>query len=83
MAKDTYGTIYIIVDYRVGIFPFNVNKFDVTDTLLSNGASDISFQPAQLTKIIVLQSMIWFWKVMLKLWWLWLIQDWKYPTQTT
>ena len=50
-AKDTYGTTYIIVDYRVGIFPFNVNKFDVTDRLLSNGASDISFQPAQLTKL--------------------------------
>ena len=33
-AKDIYGTIYIIVDYRVGIFPFNVNKCDVTDTLL-------------------------------------------------
>ena len=51
MAKDTYGTIYIIVDYRVGIFPFNVNKCDFADTLLPNGASEISFQPAQKTKL--------------------------------
>ena len=49
-AKDIYGTIHNIVDYRVGIFPFNVNNCDVTDTLFSNGASEISFQPAQPTK---------------------------------
>ena len=46
-AKDIYGTIYIIVDYRVGIFPFSVNKCDVTDTLLPHGATEVSFQPAQ------------------------------------
>ena len=33
-AKYIYDTIYIIVDHRVGIFPFSVNKCDVTDTLL-------------------------------------------------
>ena len=27
------------VDYRVGIFPFNVNKCDVTETLLLHGAA--------------------------------------------
>ena len=51
MAKDTDGTIYIIVDYRVGIFPFSVNECNVTDTLLPNGASEISFQPAQPPKL--------------------------------
>ena len=49
-AKDIYGTIYITVDYRVGIFPFNVNKFDVTDMLLPHGAAEVSFQTAQPTK---------------------------------
>ena len=49
-AKDIYGTIYIIVDYRVGIFPFNVSKRDVTDTLLPHGAAEISFESAQPTK---------------------------------
>ena len=29
-AKDTCGTIYIIVDDRVGTFLFNINKCDVT-----------------------------------------------------
>ena len=38
-AKDICGTIYIIVDYRVGKFPFNVNKSDVTDRLLPHGAA--------------------------------------------
>ena len=42
-AKDIYDTIYIIVDYRVGIFPFNVNKCDVTDSLLPHGAAELSF----------------------------------------
>ena len=41
-AKDTYGMIYIIVDYRVGKFPFSVNKCNVTDTLWLHGASEIS-----------------------------------------
>ena len=27
-AKDINDTIHVIVDYRVGIFPFNVNKCD-------------------------------------------------------
>ena len=49
-AKDIYGTIYIIVDYRVGIFPFNVNKCDVADTLLPHSAAEVSFQPARPTK---------------------------------
>ena len=39
------GTIYIIVDYRFGIFPFNVNKCDVTDTLLPHGVAEVSFNP--------------------------------------
>ena len=43
MAKDIYGMIYIIVDYRVGIFPFNVDKCDVTDMLLPHGAAEVSF----------------------------------------
>ena len=38
-AKHIYGKIYIIVDYRIRIFPFNVNKCDVTDTLLPHGAA--------------------------------------------
>ena len=49
-AKDIYGTIYIIVEYRVGIFPFNVNKSDFTNMLLPHGAVEVSFQPAQPTK---------------------------------
>ena len=49
-AKDIYGTIHIIVAYSVGIFPFNDNKCDVTDTLLPHGAAEVSFQPAQPTK---------------------------------
>ena len=34
--------IYVIVDCRVGIC-FNVNKCDVTDTLLLHGAAEVSF----------------------------------------
>ena len=49
-TKDIFGTIYIIVDYRVGMFPFSVNKYDVTDTLLPHGAAEVSFQPAEPTK---------------------------------
>ena len=37
-AKDIYDTLYVTTDYRVGIFPFSVNKCDVTDTLLPHGA---------------------------------------------
>ena len=33
-AENIHDTTHIIVDYRVGICPFNVNKCDVTDTLL-------------------------------------------------
>ena len=33
-AENINDTIHVIVDYRVGICPFNVNKCDVTDTLL-------------------------------------------------
>ena len=40
-----YDTIYIIVDYRVGIFPVTV-----TDTLLPHGAAEASFQSTQPTK---------------------------------
>ena len=49
-AKDIYGTIHINVDDRVGIFPFNVNKCNVTDTWLPHGAAEVSFQPAEATK---------------------------------
>ena len=51
--KDVYGTIilHIMVDYRDGIFPFNVKKCDVyTDTLLPHGAAEVSFQHAQPSK---------------------------------
>ena len=44
-AKGIYGTIYIIVEYRVDIVPFHVNKCNVTDTLLPHGAAEVSFQP--------------------------------------
>ena len=44
-----YDTISVIVDYRVGIFPFGVKKCNVTDTLLPHGAEEVSFQSAQLT----------------------------------
>ena len=43
-VKDIYGTIYIIVEYKVGIFPFNVNKCDVTDILLPHGAASCILQ---------------------------------------
>ena len=41
--------INFIVDYRVDILPVNVNKCDVTDTLLPEDAAEINFQPAQPT----------------------------------
>ena len=46
-AKYIYDSINIIVDYRVGIFPFTVNECHVTDTLLPHGAAEVA---AQLTK---------------------------------
>ena len=49
-AEDINDTIHVIVDYRVGICPFNVNKCDVTDTLLPLGAAEVSFQSAQHTE---------------------------------
>ena len=39
--------VYLNVDYRVGIFPFSVDKCDVTDTLLPHGAVEVRFQSAQ------------------------------------
>ena len=32
------------------MFPFNVNKCNVTDMLLPHGAAEVSFQPVQPTK---------------------------------
>ena len=46
-AKYIYDTIYIIVDYRVGIFPFTVNKCYFTDTLLPRGAAEVAAQPTK------------------------------------
>ena len=42
--------IQSIVDYRVGICPFTVNKCDVTDTLLLHGATEVSFQSVERTE---------------------------------
>ena len=42
-AEDVSDTIHVIVDYRVDICPFNVNKCDVTDTLLPHGAAEVTF----------------------------------------
>ena len=41
-AEDFKDTNHVIVDYRVGICRFNVNKCDVTDTLLPHGAAKVS-----------------------------------------
>ena len=46
-AKYIYDRIYIIADYRVGIFPFTVNKCDITDTLLPCGAAEVAAQPTK------------------------------------
>ena len=43
MAEDINDTIHVIVDHRVAICLFNVNKWDVTDTLSLHGAAEISF----------------------------------------
>ena len=34
--------IHVTDDYRIGIFPFNVNKCDVTNMLLLHGAAEVS-----------------------------------------
>ena len=39
--EDINDTIHVIVDYRVSICPFNVNKCDVPDTLLPHGAAEV------------------------------------------
>ena len=49
-TKDICGTIYLMVEYRVGIFLFNVNRCHVTETLLPHGAAEVSCQPAQPTE---------------------------------
>ena len=49
-AKDINDAIHVIVDYRVGICPFNVNKYNVTDTFLPHDAAEVSFQPVQHTE---------------------------------
>ena len=52
-AEDVKDTNHVIVDYRVGICRFNVNKCDVTDTLCHvytlcmHGAAEVSFQSTQ------------------------------------
>ena len=58
-AKDINDTIHVIVDYRVDICPFNVNKCDVTDTLLPHGAADaeVSFQSVQCTELVLQNTM--------------------------
>ena len=50
-AKDISDTIHDIVDYRVGICPFNViSAMNITDTLLPHGVAQVSFQFAQRTE---------------------------------
>ena len=48
-AEDIKDTIRVIVDYRVGICPFNVNKCNVADTWLPRCAAEV-FQLAQRTE---------------------------------
>ena len=43
-ADDINDMIHVIVDYRVGIWSFNVNKCNVAGTLLPHGAVEVSFQ---------------------------------------
>ena len=68
MTKDIYGTICIIVGRRVniGIYPINANECYVTDTFVAHGAAGVKFSTCATHLMIVLQSMIWFWKAMLK-----------------
>ena len=49
-AEDINDTIQVIVDYRVGICPFSVNKCNAADTLLPHGSAEVSFQSAQRTE---------------------------------
>ena len=42
-AEGITDAIHVIVDYRVGICPFSVNKCNVADTLLSHGAAEVKF----------------------------------------
>ena len=49
-AEDINDMIRVIVEYRVGMCPFNVNKCNVADTLLPHGAAEVSFQSAQRTE---------------------------------
>ena len=50
-AEDINDTIHVIVDYRVGICPFSVNKCNAADMLLlPHGAAEVSFQSAQRTE---------------------------------
>ena len=35
MAEDINDTTHVIVDYRVGICPFSVNKCNVADTFVA------------------------------------------------
>ena len=42
-AQDINDTIHVIIDYRVGICPLNVDKRNVTDTLLPRDAVEVSF----------------------------------------
>ena len=49
-AEDINDAVHVIVDNRVGICPFNVNKTNVADTLLPHGAAEVSFQSAQRTE---------------------------------
>ena len=56
-AKDINDTIHAIVDYRINICPFNVNKCDVTDTLLPHGAAEVSFQSVQCTELVLQNTM--------------------------
>lgn len=49
-AGDINDTIHVIVDYRVGICPFSVNKCIVGDTLSPHDTEEVSFQLAQRTE---------------------------------
>ena len=49
-AEDINDTIHVIVDYRVGVCPFNVSKCKVAATFLPHGAAEVSFQSAQRTE---------------------------------
>ena len=41
-AISTNDMIHVTDDYRIGIFPLNVNKCDVTNMLLLHGAAEVS-----------------------------------------